>query len=197
MKDSSSNHPEVGVYLYWIPLGAGAHIVRMSGRVFEAITARIQHRSRKRLYHSALQVFTPEGRYVIEQAPVINNLGDDRGVVAEGAVGLHWLGNFKAFRYEVRCWKEGRIPDLDMAEESPVKITDNLKQSRAIIENILSIPTPVWGRDELKAGEMWNSNSVISWVLLKSGVNITSLHPPRGGRAPGWDAGIEVVNLAK
>ena len=39
-----------------------------------------------RLYHSALQVHVPEGRYVIEQAPAWND-GAERGVVAEGAVG--------------------------------------------------------------------------------------------------------------
>jgi hypothetical protein len=32
-------------------------------------------------------------------------------------------------------------------------------------------PRPVWGRDELGAGEMWDSNSVIAWLLLRSGVD--------------------------
>jgi hypothetical protein len=33
-----------GVYLYWLPLSAGAHVVRISGRVFESIAARLEHR---------------------------------------------------------------------------------------------------------------------------------------------------------
>jgi hypothetical protein len=58
---------------------------------------------------------------------------------------------------------------------------------------VAELPTPVWGRDELGAGEMWNSNSVISWLLLRSGVSIEPIQPPPGGRAPGWNAGIVVA----
>jgi hypothetical protein len=59
------------VDLYWIPLGAGAHVVRVSGKVFEAGSALVHRRGRcDHLYHSALVVDVPEGRFVIEQAPV-------------------------------------------------------------------------------------------------------------------------------
>ena len=44
------------VDLYWIPLGAGHHSVRFNGMVFEAVAARLQHRTREDLYHSALRV---------------------------------------------------------------------------------------------------------------------------------------------
>jgi hypothetical protein len=54
------------------------------------------------------------------------------------------------------------------------------------------VPTPVWGRDELKAGEMWNSNSLISWLIARSGLDVDSVHLPAHGRAPGWDAGLVV-----
>jgi hypothetical protein len=60
-----------------------------------------------------------------------------------------------------------------------------------------SIPTPTWGRDEFRTGEMWNSNSVVSWVLTSSGVPLRGVEPPRGGRAPGWHAGIVIAeNIA-
>jgi hypothetical protein len=39
------------VDLYWIPLGAGAHVVRLSGRAYEAIKAFSEHRPRYALYH--------------------------------------------------------------------------------------------------------------------------------------------------
>lgn len=55
------------------------------------------------------------------------------------------------------------------------------------------MPTPVWGRDELGAGEMWNSNSVVSWLLASAGIATDFLQPPPHGRAPGWDAGLEVA----
>jgi hypothetical protein len=51
----------------------------------------------------------------------------------------------------------------------------------------------VWGRDELDAGEMWNSNSVISWLLRRGGIDTTVVGPPPRGRAPGWSAGLVVA----
>ena len=41
---------------------------------------------------------------------------------------------------------------------------------------------------------MWNSNSVIAWVLARSGIDADSIHPPAGGRAPGWRAGLVVAH---
>jgi hypothetical protein len=40
---------------------------------------------------------------------------------------------------------------------------------------------------------VWNSNSVISWLLARSGLDVDRIEPPTGGRAPGWRAGIEVA----
>ena len=58
------------VDLYWIPLGSGAHVARVSGKLFETFGAFVHRRARCDLYHSALEVCVPEGRFVIEQAPV-------------------------------------------------------------------------------------------------------------------------------
>ena len=80
------------VDLYWLPLGAGGHSVRLNGRVFEAVAARLGRRPPCDLYHSALEVRVPEGRFVIEMAPVPDGNGDERGVVAEGAVGSRRAG---------------------------------------------------------------------------------------------------------
>jgi hypothetical protein len=191
-RDSANNVGEsLGtVDLYWIPLGAGAHVVRISGKVFEAVSALIQRRGRCDLYHSALVVSLPEGHFVIEQAPIPDLNGERRGVVAEGPVGTRWAGRFRLFRYEVRCWREGSIPDIQDAIGSPVRLVDDLNHARRIIHLLPSIPTPVWGRDELDTGEMWNSNSVTSWVLARSGVALRTVHPPSRGRAPGWNAGL-------
>jgi hypothetical protein len=73
--------------LYWIPLGAGGHCVRFSGRVFEAIEAARQNRQRCDLYHAALVVELDGGRYTIELAPSPDADEESRGVVATGAVG--------------------------------------------------------------------------------------------------------------
>jgi hypothetical protein len=59
-----------GIDLYWLPLGAGGHSVRLNGRIFEAVAARLERRTSCDLYHSALVVRVPQGRFVIEQAPL-------------------------------------------------------------------------------------------------------------------------------
>jgi hypothetical protein len=82
--------------LYWLPLGAGGHSVRLNGLVFEAIAARLQHRGRADLY-------------------------------------------------------------------------------------------------QLRTGEMWNSNSFISGLLVRSGFDAATIRLPPSGRAPGWDAGVVVA----
>jgi hypothetical protein len=40
---------------------------------------------------------------------------------------------------------------------------------------------------------MWNSNSMIAWLLVAAGLPADDLHPPPHGRAPGWHAGLEVA----
>jgi hypothetical protein len=178
--------------LYWLPLGAGGHSVRLNGKVFEAVAARLERRDRCDLYHSALELYVPEGRFVIEQAPAWGESGD-RGVVAEGAVGARRAGRLRLFRYEVRRWRDGVIPDVAEAVESPRRLSDDPEHARRLLELVPQVPTPVWGRDELRAGEMWNSNSTISWLIARSQLDIDSVEPPRGGRAPGWRAGIVIA----
>ena len=56
---------------------------------------------------------------MIEMGPVWNTPDPQRGVVGEGPVGLRSLGRSRLFRYEVRCWRDGRIPDVDEAVDSP------------------------------------------------------------------------------
>jgi hypothetical protein len=194
----SRAHPDLqpGVDLYWLPLGAGGHSVRLNGLVFEAIAARLGHRPTCDLYHSGLVVHVPEGRFVIEQAPVRDLNGAQRGVVAEGAVGARWAGRFRIFRYEVRSWRDGVIPDVAEAVESPQRLSNDARQAQRLLDLVPSVPTPVWGRDELGAGEMWNSNSTISWLIARSGIAAETIPLPNGGRAPGWEAGIAVARRA-
>ncbi len=182
-----------GVDLYWLPLGAGGHSVRLNGRVFEAVAARLERRTAFALYHSALEVRVPEGRFVIEMTPIPDSNGARRGVVAEGSVGSRWVGRFRIFRYEVRRWCDGVIPDVREAVESPRRLTDDPCLARRVLDLVRDVPTPVWGRDELDAGEMWNSNSLTSWLIARSGLHGESIQPPAGGRAPGWDSGLVVA----
>jgi hypothetical protein len=186
--------PHTGaVDLYWIPLGAGGHLVRWNGRVFEAIAAACQHRQRCDLYHAALVVEVDGDRHTIELAPSPDVDQASRGVVAIGAVGSRLLGWMRLFRYEVRCWRGGSIPDLGEAVDGPQRLTSDPRVARRLLDSITTVPTPVWGRDELKAGETWNSNSMIAWLIAAAGLETDLLRPPLRGRAPGWSAGIQVA----
>jgi hypothetical protein len=181
------------VDLYWLPLGAGGHCVRLNGRVFEALVAHHERRERCDLYHSALEVRVGTDRWVIEMAPVWNTPDPERGAVAEGPVGLPWLGRLRLFRYEVRAWPAGRIPDVAEAVDSPRRLSINVEQARRILELAPRFPIHTWGLDEQHAGEMWNSNSLVSWLLARSGHDLTAVGPPARGRAPGWSAGLVVA----
>jgi hypothetical protein len=181
------------VDLYWLPLGAGGHFVRWNGKVYERLAARRAGRPRCDLYHSALEVRVPEGRFVVEQTPVPRGDGAARGVVAEGPVVLRSAARLRIFRYEVRCWRDGAIPDIAEAVASPQPVADDLERARRVLALAPRVPTLVWGRDELGLGEMWNSNSITAWLLVRAGVDVSTVHSPAGGRAPGWGAGVTVA----
>lgn len=185
------------VDLYWLPLGAGdaGHCVRGNGRIFEGIMARRQHRPVCDLYHSALEVWLNGDRFVIEMAPVWGNQQPDRGVVSEGPVGLPWLGRSRFFRYEVRRWRNGAIPDIGEAAELPRHLDTDVARAQRLLDLVPLFPAVTWGRDELHAGEMWNSNSLTAWLLAHSGHHPESIAMPPRGRAPGWSAGLTVTKL--
>lgn len=178
-----------GIDLYWIPVGAGGNFVRLNGRVYEAILATMQHRPRCELYHSALVVGAPDGRYIIEQGPARPH-GEERGVVGIGPIVARWAARLPTFRYELRRWRGGVIPDIDEAVDSP----RHLSSDPAVAERLLGlaphVPFFVWGRDEIGVGDMWDSNSQIAWLIECTGLDAASIKPPAGGRAPGWRAGL-------
>ena len=161
------------VDLYWLPLGAGGWFVRLNGRLFETVVARHEKRPRNDLYHTALVVAVAGGEFVLEQAwPIRDANGAARGVVAEGPVGGRWCGSLRVFRYEVRRWRDGMISDIAEAVASPQRLTDHAVIAQRVLDLASEVPTPVWGRDELRTGEMWNSHSVISWLIARSGLDV-------------------------
>jgi len=182
-----------GVHLFWLPLGAGGRSVRLNGRVYEGVAARLGRRSPCDLYHSALELRLPEGRYVIEMTPIPRRDVPSHGAVAVGPVGTRLLRRLRLFRYEIRCWRNGVIPDVDEAVESPRLLTHDTAVARRVLQLVPVVPTPTWGRDDLAAGSMWNSNSLTSWLLAGAGLEPELIRPPAGGRAPGWEAGVVVA----
>lgn len=190
---STGTADEAAVDLYWLPLGAGGHSVRFNGIVYEAVRSMVERRPRYELYHAALEILVPRGRVAVEMTPIPNGRSWERGVVAEGPVGARWAGRLPIFRYEIRSWCDGVIPDLREAVASPVRVTDDRVVAQRILELLPSVPTATWGRDELRTGEMWSCNSVISWVLARAGLDTDAIRLPAHGRAPGWDAGVAVA----
>src|SRR5690606_6134051 len=135
------------------------------------LVAGLARRPRQDLYHSALEVQVPEGRYVVEMAPVWATREPERGVVAEGPVGMRALGRSRMFRYEVRRWRDGVIPDVAAAVGGPRRLTADAARARRVLDLVAEVPTPVWGRDELGVGDMWNSNSLTSWLVVRGGLD--------------------------
>ena len=176
------------VDLYWIPLGAGGHCVRANGKVFEALQAARERRQRDDLYHAVLVVELGTEDYAIELAPSPDADEASRGVVATGAVGSRHLGRLRPFRYEVRRWRGGTIPDLGEAVGGPRRLRTDLDRPPAARRR-RAVPTPVWGRDELQAGEMWNSNSMVAWLIAAAGLTADDLRPPPAAALP---AGAQV-----
>ena len=135
-----------GVELYWIPLGAGAGggFVRWSGRCYEAIAASFGRRRRQQLFHSALEVSVDGVTSVIEMTPVWITRGE-RGVVGEGPVGLRGLRRWRAFRYEVRRWSGGSIPDVAEAIGGAVRVSSDAVVAGRVFELVPGVPLATWG----------------------------------------------------
>ena len=185
------------VDLYWLPLGAGGHVVRRCGGAYERLVALAAGRPPLDLYHAALEVITAEGRFAIELTPVPRGGGAaGRGSIGEGAVGSPLLRPLRLFRYELHARPDGEIPDILDAVESPRRVGRTEAEARRVVALLPSVPLLTWGRDELGLGEMWNSNSVVAWLLSQAELDLTSIAPPHHGRAPGWHAGIEAAHLS-
>lgn len=186
-----------GIYLFWIPLGAGGSgFVRFNGRFYEALMSRRERRQPLDLYHTAIEVCLPEGRYIVETmwpSPDMN--GSARGVVVVGPVFVSWLSSTRIFRYEVRCWRDGELPDADEAVGGAQPVATEVDMARRLVGLTPAVPVHIWGRGVTGTGDMWNSNSVISWLLARSGAEMDRITPPEGGRAPGWDAGVRLAQM--
>lgn len=180
------------VDLLWLPLGAGSRtpIVRASGWTFERLAARRSGRRPCALFHAALEVHHDGARWTIEMTPRWATPAGERGVTVTGPVFLEALGWSRFFQYEVRRWRDGVIPDRAFAVGRPKRLSSNGAQAEQLLDAVPRVPPLVWGRDALHTGEMWNSNSIVAWLLAVSGHDAATLQPPSGGRAPGWSAGV-------
>jgi hypothetical protein len=135
--------PPPSIELFWIPLGAGGRSVRFNGKVYEALAAARTRRPRRDLYHAALVVDVDGGQYTIEVAPSWDADEASRGVVATGAVGSRLLAPWRLFRYEVRCWRDGSIPDLAYAADAPRTVSTAPGAARRLLAAAPRVPRSV------------------------------------------------------
>jgi hypothetical protein len=184
------------VLLYWLPLDAGGRSVRWNGRVFEAVAARHSHRAAKGLYHSALEVTVGTDRFVIEMTPVWSDHDVDRGVVQEGPVGARWLGRSALFRYEVRRWPDGRIPDVAEAVGGPRCVGEDPLRAQALLDLVPQVP--------VLTGVATSGAPVTCGTPTRSprgcspaaGTTCTaSCRPPAVAPPPGWTVGLALSRL--
>jgi hypothetical protein len=73
---------------------------------------------------------------------------------------------------------------------SPQLLSDDPLVARRLLDLAGNLPTPVWGRDKFGTGEMWNSNSVIAWLLARSGLPADAIPSPSRWPSRGWAAGL-------
>jgi hypothetical protein len=84
----------------------------------------------------------------------------------------------------------GSIPDVRFAVGGPVRISASSTHVARLLDVLREVPSLTWGRVDLRTGEMWNSNALVAWALARSGLDLSKIMPPPGGRAPGWSAGV-------
>lgn len=177
-----------------MPVGAGGFVVRHTSWWWELAEARRAHRPARPLFHAVLEVAVDDTRHVIEMAPTWGVPAvPDRGVVVSGPVGLRFLGFTRLFRYEVRCWRDGDIPDRAWAPAPPTTVSVDAAAARTILNRVKTVPALTWGRGIPSVSDMWNSNSLVAWLLATARISTTGLCPPEDGRAPGWRAGLAVA----
>ena len=82
---------------------------------------------------------------------------------------------------------------MSEAVDSPQRLSSDAGRAQRVLDLVPDFPTIMWGRDEPRTGDMWNSNSLTAWLLASSGHETELIEPPLHGRAPGWDAGLVVA----
>ena len=102
-------------------------------------------------------------------------------------------GRLRLFRYEVRCWRDGSIPDVAEAVESPRRLTDDATMATGCSGSCRGADPRVGAR---RAGRRGHVELQLGDRLAARPRRAPSaaVAPPAGGRAPGWDAGIAAAH---
>lgn len=177
------------VRLYWVPVG-GTSITDVLDFIANRL---IDNPDGKTIYHSALEIQFPEGgecrRFVIE----LTESEDDPAEKARvGETVEHNI--FGPFNYTIRLFRNGEVEDQVNAQ-APITLSNDCRIASNIAALVAAEEVPDLDYGEKigtrsGATDRWTSNSVISWLLQRTGLNPGGIFPPDGGIAPGWDAGL-------
>ena len=179
------------VDILWMPVaaGTGSRVRLWSLAAWEAADAFAHRRKRASLYHSALKVRTATGtNFTVELTPVFGF--EPTAPAMTGPVGFRWADRFRLFRYQMRCIRAETLPDEAWAF-STSRLSSDCSLADRIVLAAGDVPPLTWGRRPRGCSEMWTSDSAISWLLRRVGIDAAAIKIPEGGRAPGWQAGLE------
>ncbi|GIG39273.1 hypothetical protein [Cellulomonas phragmiteti] len=169
----------------WAAVGAEGHVARRTSAWWERAVAARERRAPQRLVHAVLEVVVDGTTTRVDMGPTWGRDAGTRRVVATGPVGSRHLARCALLRYEVR------VADGPGAVPGVLRVSPDVAVPPDVLDALADVPRRTWGRDEAGAGEMWTSNSVVAWVLVRAGVR--SVEPPAGHRAPGWCAGVRAA----
>jgi hypothetical protein len=105
-------------------------------------------------------------------------------------------GRLRLFRYQLACLDIDSLPDEEWAVDSPQVLSDDEAMAERILRLAAKTPAHTWGRRVRGTSEMWTSDSVVSWLLVQAGADVSRIRIPDSGRAPGWCAGIELAKAS-
>jgi hypothetical protein len=178
--------------LYWIPVASGTRLPfqRWSLALYEAVAALLARRPRGQLYHAALKITVDGVTRTLEMAP--EGQGRGQAPLVSGPVGDPRAARFRIFRYGLHCLEAASLPDEQYAV-AVLNLSGDCDTARRVLDLAPRVPGYTWGRRAPGTREMWTSDSVTSWLLTRAGLETASLRVPASGRAPGWQAGIEVA----
>jgi hypothetical protein len=174
--------------LLWIPVGAGTRFQRLTLNVYERLWAKLARRPRSTLVHAGLKLACGGQRFTVELMPAPRGRADHGEVT--GPVGLRWLGRLRWFRYQVCVFERAALPDEQWVVGSPIVVASGTEAVSRLVALAKEVPAHTWGRRAPGAAEMWTSDSAISWMLVKAGLDPGACAPPSECIAPGWSAGI-------
>lgn len=181
------------VELLWLPVGVETNRFQQASlRLWEAFEAARARRRRCRLVHAGLRLCPGEsGPFTLELMPAWQG---GRGTpLATGSVGFRGADRFALFRYQLHCDDGGTFPDERWAIGEPLVVSRESGVPERILALAAKVPRYTWGRRVRGTSEMWTSDSVVSWLLTRAGIDLAQFGPPPGTRAPGWQAGLEIA----